>query len=73
MGPVKDRYINYEEAGDEFLVRTMSGIYSLTKEFGISPAYFELKNYLAGNKYQFDIKITENLVRKEEVLQFFLH
>ena len=33
MGPVKKRYIHYKKAGDEFLVRTVSGIYSLTSFF----------------------------------------
>ena len=41
MGPVKERYIHYENVGDEFCVRSGTGISSLTKEFAISPAYFD--------------------------------
>ena len=37
MGPVKDRYIHYEKAGDQFTGRTVTGISSLDKEFAISP------------------------------------
>ena len=43
MGPVKERYIHYEKAGDQFCGRSVSGISSLTKEFAISPAHFDLE------------------------------
>ena len=42
MGPVKDRYIHYEKAGDQFVGRSVTGISSLSKEFAVSPAYFDL-------------------------------
>ena len=41
MGNVKDRYIHYGEAGDQFTGRCCTGISSLTKEFAISPVYFD--------------------------------
>ena len=44
MGNVKYIYIHYEKAGDEFFGRTVTGISSLSKDFAISPAYFELED-----------------------------
>ena len=44
MGNVKDRYIHYEKAGDQFCGRSATGISSLRKEFAVSPVYFELGN-----------------------------
>lgn len=44
MGPVKERYIHYEKAGDQFCGRSVTGISSLTKEFAISPAHFDLES-----------------------------
>ena len=41
MGSVKDRYIHYEKAGDQFTGRCCTGISSLTKEFAASPVYFD--------------------------------
>ena len=40
MGPVKDRYIHCEKAGDEFVGRTATGISSMVKEFAVSPFFF---------------------------------
>ena len=40
MGPVKDRYIHYEKAGDEFVGRTVTGITALDCNFAISPVYW---------------------------------
>ena len=42
MGNVKDRYIHYKKAGDQFCGRSVTGISSLCKEFAVSLAYFEL-------------------------------
>ena len=42
MGNVKDRYIHYKKAGDQFCGRSVTGILSLCKEFAVSPEYFEL-------------------------------
>ena len=36
IGPIKDRCIHYEKACDQFVGRSVTGIYSLTTEFGVS-------------------------------------
>ena len=41
MGPIKDRYIHYEKAGDQFVGRSVTTISSMTKEFAVSPCYFD--------------------------------
>jgi hypothetical protein len=40
MGGTRDKYIKYENAGDQFLGRTLTGLNSLQKEFSISPPFF---------------------------------
>ena len=40
IGRVKERYLKYENAGDELVGRTLTGIPPTSCEFGISPAYF---------------------------------
>ena len=42
MGSVKERYIHYEKAGDQFVGRTVCDLYCLTSDFAISPYYFDL-------------------------------
>ena len=44
MGAVKDRYIHYEKAGDQFTGRSVCGISSTTKEFALSPVYWDFTN-----------------------------
>ena len=39
---MKDKYIHYKKAGDQFCGRSVTGISSLCKEFAVSPAYFEV-------------------------------
>ena len=39
---MKDRYIHYKKAGDQFCGRSVTRISSLRKEFAVSPEYFEL-------------------------------
>ena len=41
MGPVKDRYIFYEKAGDQFVGRTVTGMPSLDSIFAVSPVYWD--------------------------------
>eukprot|EP00980_Cylindrotheca_fusiformis_P027304 scaffold19845_cov136-Cylindrotheca_fusiformis.AAC.1 len=41
MGAVKERYIHYEKAGDQFTGRSVTGISSLVKEFAVSPVYWD--------------------------------
>ena len=38
---MKDRYIHYKKAGDQFTGRCCTGISSLTKEFAMSPVHFD--------------------------------
>ena len=40
MGPVKDRYIHYEKAGDQFCGRYATGVSSLRIEFAVSTPYW---------------------------------
>ena len=41
MGSVKDQYIHYEKAGDQFVGRTICGLSCLTTDFAISPPHFD--------------------------------
>ena len=41
MVTVKDWYIHYEKAGDQFTGRSVTDISSLTKEFAISPPHWD--------------------------------
>ena len=41
MGGVKDRYLKYEAAGDEYVGRCASGLNQLDKSFAISPPHFD--------------------------------
>jgi hypothetical protein len=44
MGGVKDRYLKYEAAGDRYVGRCACGLDQLSKEFGISPVYFDFSH-----------------------------
>ena len=41
MGGVKDKYLKYEAAGDRYVGRYASGLNQLSKEFAVTPAYFD--------------------------------
>jgi hypothetical protein len=41
MGPVKERYLQYEKAGDQYLGRVVSGLDVNDVSFAVSPPYFE--------------------------------
>jgi len=41
MGPVKERYLQYEKAGDHYLGQVVSGLDVNDVSFAISPPYFE--------------------------------
>lgn len=72
MGNVKDRYIHYEKAGDEFVGRSVSGISSLSHKFAASPIYFE-PGCIDDNDYNGSLDedveklISETYVKKEEI------
>ena len=42
MGGVKDKYLKYKAAGDQYVGRGASGLNQLSKEFALMPAYFDL-------------------------------
>jgi len=67
MGPVKDRYIHYEKAGDQFVGRCATGISSLSKEFAVSPVHFDFCDKPAGTKEKIDATIGNNFATIEEV------
>lgn len=67
MGPVKDRYIHYEKAGDQFCGRSATGTSSLLKEFAISPAYFDFTDAPRGSKEMIDKVLEDNLARSDEI------
>ena len=71
MGPVKDRYIHYEKAGDQFCGRSVTGISSLSKEFAISPAYFDFSDEATDTKKAIDEIIEDNLARSDEMSSTF--
>ena len=41
MGGVKDKYLKYEAAGDQYVGRCASGLNQLSKYFAMTPAYFD--------------------------------
>ena len=41
MGGVKDKYLKYKAAGNHYVVRCASGLNQLSKEFTVTPAYFD--------------------------------
>ena len=44
MGGVKDRYLKYESAGDQYVGRCASGLDQLSKNFAVSPPYFDFSS-----------------------------
>jgi len=72
MGNVKDRYIHYENAGDEFVGRSVTGISSLSHNFATSPVYFE-PGSIDDNDYNGSLDedveklISETFVKKEAI------
>ena len=42
MGGVKDKYLKYEAAGNQYVGRCSSGLNQLRKESAVTPAYFYL-------------------------------
>ena len=67
MVPIKDQYIHYEKAGDNFVGRFVTGIYLLTTEFGVSPVHWDFTDSPVGSKYEMVVLIEENFVRKIDV------
>ena len=68
MGPVKDRYIHYEKAGDQFCGRCATGISTLSKDFAVSPPHWDWSRSTERNiKDKVHQVIEDNLVRKDKV------
>ena len=40
MGSVKEKYIHYEKAGDQYVGRVVSGLNVNSADFAVSPPYF---------------------------------
>lgn len=60
LGGVKDRYLFRENAGDQYVGRCATGLDQSSKEFAVSPPYFDYSS----------VKDTEKFKRKEEVREF---
>jgi hypothetical protein len=54
---VTGRYIKYENAGDQFVGRCVSGLPRLDKEFASSPAYFDFSSLSRSEREQRDHQI----------------
>ena len=44
MGGTRDKYIKFENAGDQYLGRILSGLDSLSTGFAVTPPFFDAKN-----------------------------
>ena len=72
MGPVKDQYIHYEKAGDQFVGRCATGISSRGKHFATSPVYWDMKGAEVGMRGRIDKCISDNFGTIEEHLKTVL-
>ena len=60
MGPVKERYLFYEKAGDQYLGRVVAGLNVNDVNFAISPPHFD---YTGEDKPEESKKEIENMLR----------
>ena len=67
MGPIKYLYIHYKKAGDQFVGRSVAGISSLSKDFGMSPVHWYLINSPSNLKYNMETVIEDSLVIRIDV------
>ena len=68
MGPVKDWYINYKKASDQFTGRSVTAISSLTNEFAISPPHWDFTDSTEyGMKEKVDQLLSNDVVRENDV------
>ena len=67
MGPIKDRYIHYEKAGDQFLGCSVTGISDLKTEFGVYLVHWDWIDSHVGSKYEMVVFIEEIIVRRIDV------
>ena len=45
MGGVKDRYLKYEAAGNQYVGRCACGLNQLSKHFGVSQPFFDFSDF----------------------------
>ena len=64
---MKDRYIHYEKAGDQFVGRCSTGLSSLSKDFATSPVYWDYEGAPDGLSVQIDATIENNFAKIDEV------
>ena len=64
MVPIKDQYIHYEKAGDQFVGRSFTSISSLTTEFGVSPVHQDWADSPVGSKDEILALIKDNFTRR---------
>ena len=64
---MKDRYIHYEKAGDQFVGRCVTGIFSLGKYFATLPVYWDTKGAAVGLRRQIDECTSNNFGTIEEL------
>ena len=67
MGPIKYLYIHYKKAGDQFVGRSVAGISSLSKDFGMSPVHWYWTYPPSNLKYNMETLNEENLVSRKDV------
>ena len=67
MRTIKDRYIQYEKAGDQFVGRSVTVIYSLPTEFGVSPVHWYWTDSPMGSKDEMVSLIKDNFVKRMDV------
>ena len=68
MGPVKDRYIYYEKAGDKFTGQSMTAISYLTKLSAILPPHWDFIDSTEERmEEKVDQLLSNNLVRENDV------
>ena len=71
LGGVKDKYLFRENAGDQYVGRCASCLDQLTKEFSVSPPYFDFKVMEKvddhGNATQVPLEQSDGIKRKNEL------
>ncbi len=55
MGSVKERYLHYEKAGDQYLGRVVSEMDVSCKTFAVSPPYFDFSSVLNAEEKEKDV------------------
>ena len=65
--PIKDQYTHYKKVGDQFVGRSVTGISSLSKDFGISPVHWDFTDPPPNLKHKMATLIEENLMRSTDM------